>query len=80
MKMRNTRAATSSSTGCTEVPVLETLTEFDAVNRTFAQMLCDRAEREPDVVAYCSWSERGSPPDHMERISPAGAGGYARFA
>lgn len=55
MKMRNTRAATSSSTGCTEVPVLETLTEFDAVNRTFAQMLCDRAEREPDVVAYCSW-------------------------
>lgn len=55
MKMQNARAATSSSTGCTEVPVLNTMTEFDAVNRTFAQMLCDRAEREPDAIAYCSW-------------------------
>ncbi|WP_286174577.1 AMP-binding protein [Mycobacterium sp. DL99] len=35
--------------------MLNTLTEFEAVNRTFAQMLCDRAEREPDVIAYCSW-------------------------
>ncbi|MGV0781431.1 AMP-dependent synthetase/ligase [Mycolicibacterium sp. XJ775] len=35
--------------------MLDTLTGFDAVNRTFAQMLCDRAEREPDVIAYCSW-------------------------
>lgn len=55
MNMRNTRASTSSPTGCTEVPVLNTVTEFDAVGRTFAQMLCDRAEREPDVIAYCSW-------------------------
>lgn len=55
MKRQNTRAATSSSTGYTEVPVLDTLKGFDAVNRTFAQMLCDRAEREPDVIAYCSW-------------------------
>jgi long-chain acyl-CoA synthetase len=62
MKMQNTQAATSSSTGCTEVPVLEALTEFDAVNRTFAQMLCDRAEREPDVTAYCSWANGAARP------------------
>lgn len=62
MKRQNTRAATSSSTGCTEVPVLDTVTEFDAVNRTFAQMLCDRAEREPDVIAYCSWGNGAAHP------------------
>ncbi len=54
MKMTNPRA-TTSSTGGTQVPVLNTLTEFEAVNRTFAQMLCDRAEREPDAIAYRSW-------------------------
>ncbi len=55
MKMTNTRA-TTSSTGGTQVPVLNTLTEFEAVNRTFAQMLCDRAEQEPDAIAYRSWT------------------------
>ncbi|WP_234816956.1 MULTISPECIES: AMP-dependent synthetase/ligase [Mycolicibacterium] len=55
MKMQNSSAPASSSTGPDEVPVLKTLAGFEAVNRTFAQMLCDRAEREPDVVAYCSW-------------------------
>jgi len=62
MKMKNTRASTSSSTGCAEVPVLNTVTEFDAVSRTFAQMLCDRAEREPDVIAYCSWANGAACP------------------
>lgn len=56
MKMQNSSAPASSPTGPDQVPVLETLAEFEAVNRTFAQMLCDRAEREPDVVAYCSWA------------------------
>ncbi len=37
-------------------PVLASLTDFVAVERTFPQMLCERAESEPDAVAYQSWS------------------------
>ncbi|MEE6193106.1 AMP-dependent synthetase/ligase [Mycolicibacterium sp. 120320] len=62
MKMTSPRATTSSSTGHKEVPVLNTLTGFEAVNRTFAQMLCDRAEREPDAIAYCSWMNGAARP------------------
>ncbi|QRY47412.1 AMP-binding protein [Mycolicibacterium boenickei] len=78
MKRQNTRAATSSSTGCAEVPVLGTLTEFDAVNRTFAQMLCDRAEREPDVIAYCSWRNGAAHPttwsEYLEQVREVALG------
>src|SRR5690349_12328798 len=78
MKRQNTPAATASSTGCAEVPVLGTLTEFDAVNRTFAQMLCDRAEREPDVIAYCSWRNGAAHPttwsEYLEQVREVALG------
>ncbi|SCX19053.1 long-chain acyl-CoA synthetase [Mycolicibacterium fluoranthenivorans] len=37
-------------------PVLSALTAFEAVDRTFPQMLCDRERSEPDTVAFQSWS------------------------
>lgn len=37
-------------------PVLSSLTGFEAVDRTFPQMLCERARSEPDTVAFQSWS------------------------
>ncbi|MFV8243397.1 AMP-binding protein [Mycolicibacterium peregrinum] len=78
MKRQNTRATTSSSTGRAEVPVLATLTGFDAVNRTFAQMLCDRAEREPNVIAYCSWGNGAAHPttwsEYLEQVREAALG------
>src|SRR5215210_4382625 len=38
-------------------PALRQLSGFEAVDRTFAQMLCDRAEHEPNAVAFCSWED-----------------------
>ncbi|AQA04656.1 AMP-binding protein [Mycobacterium sp. MS1601] len=37
-------------------PVLSTLAGFEAVDRTFPQMLCERARFEPETVAFQSWS------------------------
>ncbi|WP_210202781.1 hypothetical protein [Bradyrhizobium sp. SK17] len=43
-----------------QVPVLSGVTDigvanFEAVDRTFAQMVQDRAEVEPEEVAFCQW-------------------------
>ncbi|WP_243636700.1 AMP-binding protein [Rhodococcus sp. Eu-32] len=46
----------SPDDGQDTVPVLRNVTDFEAVDRTFAQMLCTRAEREPDGVAFRSWT------------------------
>lgn len=61
MMMQNS-SASAPSIGPDQVPVLRAPAEFEAVNRTFAQMLCYRAEREPDVVAYCSWVNGAAQP------------------
>lgn len=37
------------------IPVLQVVSGFQAVERTFAQMLSDRAQREPNAVAFCNW-------------------------
>ncbi|MEV3964749.1 AMP-binding protein [Nocardia sp. NPDC050193] len=37
-------------------PVLDTVSDFQAVDRTFAQMLRDRALHEPDTVAFSTWT------------------------
>ncbi len=37
-------------------PVLSALTDFEAVDRTFPQMLCDRERVEPDTVAFQRWA------------------------
>lgn len=37
-------------------PVLSSLAAFEAVDRTFPQLLCDRERLEPDTVAFQSWS------------------------
>ncbi|WP_234792707.1 AMP-dependent synthetase/ligase [Mycolicibacterium fortuitum] len=48
------------------------------MNRTFAQMLCDRAEREPNVIAYCSWGNRAAHPttwsEYLEQVREAALG------
>lgn len=56
--MEMDRAVSTSSPGCGKdgIPVLHSVSGFEAVHRTFAQMLCDRAECEPDTVAFCSWA------------------------
>src|SRR6478609_7660742 len=56
--MEMERVVSTSSPGCGKdgIPVLHSVSGFEAVHRTFAQMLCDRAEREPDTVAFCSWA------------------------
>lgn len=51
----HTMSSQGSSRGA--VPVLRTVSGFEAVDRTFAQMLCDRAEHEPDTVAFHSWMD-----------------------
>lgn len=38
--------------------LLSNIGRFEAVGRTFPQLLCDRAEQEPESVAFCWW-ERG---------------------
>lgn len=37
------------------VPALQHLTKFEALDRTFPQMLRDRATVEPGVTAFCHW-------------------------
>ncbi|WP_307820162.1 AMP-dependent synthetase/ligase [Rhodococcoides fascians] len=46
----------SSDSNQNTVPVLRSVTSFEAVDRTFAQMLRDRAELEPDEAAFYSWA------------------------
>lgn len=50
-------------------PVLQVVSGFEAVERTFAQMLSDRAEREPDGVAFCSWEDGVSKPTTWSEYS-----------
>ncbi|WP_456695527.1 AMP-dependent synthetase/ligase [Aeromicrobium sp. P5_D10] len=57
MSQEQVVAANSSGDGSEGGPVLRTLSGFQAVDRTFAQMLCDRAEHEPNGVAFCSWED-----------------------
>lgn len=45
----------SPGDGHDAIPVLRRVTDFEAVDRTFAQMLCDRAAHEPDEVAFGYW-------------------------
>ncbi|WP_432838350.1 AMP-dependent synthetase/ligase [Dactylosporangium sp. CA-092794] len=37
------------------MPALRGATDFEAIERTFAQMVQDRAEAEPEEVAFCHW-------------------------
>jgi long-chain acyl-CoA synthetase len=55
-----TNPAPVTEAKATNVPVLSGITErsatkFEAVNRTFAQMVQDRARVEPEEVAFCQW-------------------------
>jgi long-chain acyl-CoA synthetase len=63
------------------VPVLTSTSGFEAVNRTFAQMLCDRAEREGGTVAFCSWVDGAARPttwsEYLEEVRQATLGLYA---
>lgn len=60
-----------------QMPVLSGVTEtgatnFEAVKRTFAQMVQDRAEVEPDEVAFCQWDgTRAAPTTWAEYASSA---------
>src|SRR5437868_10713444 len=46
----------STASRTRQVPVLSGgATGFEAVERTFAQMVQDRAEVEPEAVAFCQW-------------------------
>lgn len=48
---------TASETGKrVGIPVLSALADFEAVDRTFPQMLRDRERVEPDTVAFQSWA------------------------
>lgn len=53
MESSDAQPSTGSVDG--RIPVLASVSGFEAVDRTFAQMLCDRACREPHSVAFCSW-------------------------
>lgn len=52
----NSNTAPSSADRSGSVPVLSSLAAFEAVDRTFPQLLCDRERFEPDTVAFQSWS------------------------
>ncbi|WP_317156843.1 AMP-dependent synthetase/ligase [[Mycobacterium] appelbergii] len=58
--------------------MLSSVSGFEAVPRTFAQMLCDRAEREPDTVAFCSWERGAAHPtswsEYLEEVREATLG------
>jgi long-chain acyl-CoA synthetase len=55
MESTTDQSMKSPANGKDGIPVLREVNGFTAVGRTFAQMLCDRAEREPEAVAFCSW-------------------------
>ncbi|MBU8816634.1 AMP-binding protein [Mycobacterium sp. SWH-M5] len=68
----NSAMTPSGARKCHSVPVLSALTAFEAVDRTFPQMLCDRERSEPDTVAYQSWSGGTIRPttwrDHLDEV------------
>ena len=71
-EMENMVSMSSPEGGRNGVPVLRSVSGFEAVDRTFAQMLCDRAEREPDTVAFCSWVDGDARPtswsEYLEEV------------
>ncbi|CDQ45553.1 MULTISPECIES: AMP-dependent synthetase/ligase [Mycolicibacterium] len=48
--------------GTHSVPVLQDVSRFEAVPRTFAQLLHDRARHEPDSVAFYTWESGAQHP------------------
>lgn len=55
-----TNPAPAAAARTQQVPVLSGVVDsgvanFEAVERTFAQMVQDRAEIEPEEVAFCQW-------------------------
>ena len=55
-----TNPAPKAAAHTRQVPVLSGVADsgvanFEAVERTFAQMVQDRAEVEPEEVAFCQW-------------------------
>jgi long-chain acyl-CoA synthetase len=62
METENSASLTTPGNGAGEIPVLSRVSGFEAVHRTFAQMLCDRAEREPNTVAFQSWVNGAAQP------------------
>ena len=71
-EMENMVSMSSPEGGRNGVPVLRSVSGFEAVDRTFAQMLRDRAEREPDTVAFCSWVDGDARPtswsEYLEEV------------
>ena len=67
-----------NSGGRDQTPVLRELTGFEAVDRTFAQMLYDRADREPNTVAFCSWIGNAARPttwsQYLDEVREASLG------
>lgn len=71
----------AASSGANSIPVLSSLTDFTAVTRTFAQMLCDRAEQEPDEVAFAVWRDGAAHPvtwqTYLDEVREAALGLHA---
>ncbi|MEV0366459.1 AMP-dependent synthetase/ligase [Nocardia fusca] len=60
------------------MPALATVSDFQAVDRTFAQMLRDRAVYEPDTVAFSTWTAGAPQPtswsQYFEAVQHAALG------
>ncbi len=54
---RTSRTATPNANSAGTIPVLQSVHNFEALPRTFAQLLVDRAAHEPDTVAFASWQD-----------------------
>lgn len=53
---------TPSNGNASAIPVLHSIQGFEAVPRTFSQMLFDRAAHEPDIVAFACWQQGTASP------------------
>lgn len=55
--MAPTSPTSTKPPGSQKIPVLQQVSGFQAVDRTFAQMLYDRAQHEPRAVAFNQWKD-----------------------
>lgn len=74
----NSMVTTSGAGAADRGPVLGSLAEFQAVDRTFPQLLCDRARAEPHAVAFQSWSggaiHRSTWRDYLDEVREVALG------
>ena len=60
--MAPTSPTSTMPPGSQKIPVLQHGSGFQAVDRTFAQMLYDRAQHEPRTVAFSQWKDGAAQP------------------